>query len=1129
MYQLFGPRLIHQTITTILFKFRHTQTVSSSSMAQQTQAIDYPTLMKALIESVGDERKQAEEIYQAIQPVERLNILTAFICQPNADISIREFAAILLRRLLSTSWDDIKTNATQPQLDKLKHDLLQNIQINGQHHGVREKTCQAIAELAYRHIDEKTLQNHWPEFLTFLFECISSQNLELKECALTMFSAVPTIFANQQEHYLSVIHQMLFSSLTATNSTDAVKVAAVNATINFIIENSSNKTLIKMFSNCSVPMVEIFAKLEDEMSKEDVGQKLIELAEETPLVLRPALENVMQSCLPVLTSGSEMANTALELIVSLAEAAPGMIKKRASNYIRPIVKAILNMMSEIIDDDEWENSDSNDEDEEDIHSLGEVAMDRIALSLGGKAVLPILMEELPLMLSDADWKKRHAALMAFSSSGEGCRAQLLPMLEQVVTGITPYLGDPHPRVRYAACNTIGQMATDFSPDFEEQFHDKILPALLAILSDFSSQKVQAHAGAALVNVFEECPQEILVNYLDSIAQTIEAVLKTRMNGGIPKEEGQRQVVEQLITTLSGLADAAQEHFQKYYEKFMPCLKFIIVHSEHKKESLVLRGKAIECFSLIGMVVGKEKFIADANDLMKLLMPTLTGKAQLADDDPQLSYMIAAWARICSILGSDFERYLPYVMGPVLKAASIKVEIALFDEEDRKNVGERDDWAWNKWDEQQSLGIRTAGLEEKATACSMLVCYARVLKQGFVNHVEETAKVLVPLLKFPFHDDVRLAASECMPYLLESAKARGDEFVLQLWEFICTDLFDAIMVETEFKVLNEMLESLGGCMEKVGPKCLNEARIGALAKFLDEKFKEHFDTLAKDQEDRKDEDYDNDNEDDDDDSEDEDNCLKGLAEVIHALFCTYKEGYLPFFELLLPHILKLANDQTIPWVNRQIAICILDDVIEYSGGASIKYQEVYLPVLLNGITDKRKEIRQASLYGVGQLAQQLGPTFAQFFQTTLPSIVQLVNDPQSRSNENILATENAIAAVTRILKYCPNIPNHAELMQCWLQWLPIWDDETEVPGVLEYFITLIEQNHPIIMGQNSSNLTRLVYIIAEVFARTLIEHKSELGQRLVNFLRLVQADPAASACFSQLSAPHQEAVKQVLTS
>lgn len=36
---------------------------------------------------------------------------------------------------------------------------------------------------------------------------------------------------------------------------------------------------------------------------------------------------------------------------------------------------------------------------------------------------------------------------------------------------------------------------------------------------------------------------------------------------------------------------------------------------------------------------------------------------------------------------------------------------------------------------------------------MLVCYARELKHGFVNYIEDTVKIMVPMLKFYFHDDI----------------------------------------------------------------------------------------------------------------------------------------------------------------------------------------------------------------------------------------------------------------------------------------------------------------------------------------------------------------------------------------
>jgi len=85
----------------------------------------------------------------------------------------------------------------------------------------------------------------------------------------------------------------------------------------------------------------------------------------------------------------------------------------------------------------------------------------------------------------------------------------------------------------------------------------------------------------------------------------------------------------------------------------------------------------------GLAVGREKFMSDCSEVMQLLLHTQTEWQDLPEDDPQISYMISAWARMCKIMGKDFEQYLPLVMGPVLKAASLKPEVALLDGDDMK--------------------------------------------------------------------------------------------------------------------------------------------------------------------------------------------------------------------------------------------------------------------------------------------------------------------------------------------------------------------------------------------------------------------------------------------------------------
>lgn len=1103
-------------------------------MAQQQQGgqIDYVNLLSGLSDSDGERRKQAEEVYNAIPAKERFSLLGAVLCQRELPEPVRIFAAILLRRLVLTNWSDIQSSIPPQQLLLSCNELLTVLRNSvNETNEVKEKMCQVVAVLGKCYLNEESKMNQWSEFVAFLFELFKSSQDEMRQCGFKIFNSAPEVLGeiNGQTAYIEQILPCLMESLRFKGRPDSFYEDLVGTTCALIISNASNKECVSKLGAFAQPLTEILKSISDESAKEQVCQSLIEVAEEVPLFFRPAVSQLLQTCITIMTESdgleSDVRFSALELAVSLIENAPGMIKKRASSYIKPIVLRILAFMSSIDDDPDWYTSCTNDKDGDEPDAIGEAALDRISNALKGKVLLPILMQELTEMLRKPEWQARHAALMAFSCAGEGCHDQLLRDLGRIVNGILNFLDDPHPRVRHAACNAIGQMATDFSPDFENQFHAQVIPALCRLLVDSSHIRVQAHSACAMINFFEQCPQEILSGYLDPITEHIEAALSRYMAEGLPKDECKLFVIENIIVALSSVADSSAESFVKYYEKFMPCLKFIIKNTTGNDDLRVLRGKAIECVSLIGMAVGKEKFCADASEIMQMLLATQTGDLKLADDDPQLSYMMAAWARICRILGQDFQTYLPYVMEPVLKAAALRVEIALLNDEDRAAIEDNNDWE-SVSVQDQAVGIRTAGLEDKATACSMLVCYARELKQGFVEYVERTAEVLVPLLKFPFHDDVRCAAAEAMPYLLESAKPKGEQCVLALWNAIFENLIGAFDLDADTSILNQLMESLGSCIEVVGAPSMTPERYAKLTSKLNERFKIHFENLAEEYECRKDEDYETESE----CSDEDEDCLSGIATVLHSLFGVYKSDYLPYFQPLIEPIMKLSvNDQAIPWSNRQTALCIWDDLIEFTGQNSVNYQKFYLPLLSNGVVDKNKEIRQAALYGIGQLAQQNGATFMEYFQSIIPSIVQIINHPEARTDDYIMATENGISAIGRILKYCPQIANHNDLLKCWVDWLPIWEDEAEVPFVMEYLLELIEQNNQTVMGPNSSNLPRLVAVVAEVFARSVIEVNSDVGLKLACFLKQIHANPALNACLGSLTIHQQKAVQEVITS
>uniref|UniRef100_A0AAY5F0B9 TOG domain-containing protein n=1 Tax=Electrophorus electricus TaxID=8005 RepID=A0AAY5F0B9_ELEEL len=1074
-------------------------------MAEQQQ---FYLLLGNLMNPDNSVRKQAEETYDTIPGATKITFLLQAIRDASAAEEVRQMAAVLLRRLLSSSFEEVYPGLTLDIQTAIKTELLACIQLDGSS-SIRKKVCDVAAECSLIWI-----------------------NPTVSFCASRNF---PGIFGNQQQHYMDVIKRMLVQCMQDQENPQ-IQTLAARATASFILSNESNMALLKHFSDL-LPGILQAVNESCYQGDDSVLKSLVEIADTAPKYLRPNLEAALQLCLK-LCGDTNLTNMqrqlALEVIVTLSETAAAMLRKHTAIVAQ--IPQMLSMMVDLEEDDEWAMADELEDDDFDSNAVaGESALDRVACGLGGKMVLPMIKQHIMQMLQNPDWRYRHAGLMALSAIGEGCHQQMESILNEIVSFVLLFCQDPHPRVRYAACNAIGQMATDFAPTFQKKFHDKVISALLQTMEDQSNPRVQAHAAAALINFTEDCPKALLIPYLDSLVQHLHVIMVAKLQELIQK--GTKLVLEQVVTSIASVADTAEEKFVPYYDLFMPSLKHIVENAV-QKELRLLRGKTIECISLIGLAVGKEKFMPDASAVMQLLLKTQTDFNDLEDDDPQISYMISAWARMCKILGKEFQQYLPVVMGPLMKTASIKPEVALLDTQDMENMSEDDGWEFVNLGDQQSFGIKTAGLEEKATACQMLVCYAKELKEGFVEYTEQVVKLMVPLLKNlffkaclflnPTPSRVRVAAAESMPLLLECARVRGPEYLTQMWHFMCDALIKAIGTEPDSDVLSEIMHSFAKCIELMGDGCLNNEHFEELGGILKGKLEEHFKNQELRQAKRQDEDYDEQVEETlQDEDENDVYILTKVSDILHAVFSSHKEKVLPWFEQLLQLIVNLICPHR-PWADRQWGLCIFDDVIEHCSPSSFKYAEYFLRPMMQSLCDTSPEVRQAAAYGIGVMAQFGGESYRPFCTEAIPLLIGVIQAADSRAKENVNATENCISAVGKVMRYRPECVIVNEILPHWVSWLPLNEDKEEAVHTFNYLCDLIESNNPVVLGPDNANLPKIFLIIAEGFANESIKGDDDCSKRLANVIRQVQVSGGLwTQCVSALNETHQKAIQDLL--
>ncbi|MCJ1311017.1 hypothetical protein MMC25_004687 [Agyrium rufum] len=1054
-------------------------------------------LLQGLSSSDNVIRTQAEEGLSSDWVTTRPEILLMGLVeqfQESTDQGTRTFAAVLFRRM-AIKTRKIPGNETPQELfltlqsgqrNAIRGKLLQCLASEPLPH-VRNKIGDAVAEIARQYYDEG---EQWPELLGALFQASQSEDASQRENAFRIFATTPGIIEKNQEDAV----QTAFGKGFLDNSID-VKIAAIEAFASFF--RSITKKSQKKYYGAVTNILNILPPLQSSGDSENLTKglvALIELAEIAPIMFRPFFHGLVQFSVSVMQD-KDLTDTArqnaLELMATFADYSPVMCKKDES-YASDMVTQCLNLMTDIGEDDEdaaiWNASEDLDVEESDLnHVAGEQCMDRLANKLGGPTLLPPTFNWLPRMLQSTSWKDRHAALMAISAISEGCRDSMEGELDQVLSLVVPALRDAHPRVRWAGCNALGQMSTDFSGTMQSKYHQIVLTNIIPVLES-TEPRVQAHAAAALVNFCEEAEKAVLEPYLDDLLGRLLLLLRN----------DKRFVMEQALSTIATIADSAETAFGKYYDTLMPLL-FIVLRGEQGKEFRLLRAKAMECATLIAVAVGKEKMGQDAFTLLQIL-----GQIQqnIQDaDDPQAQYLLHCWGRMCRVLGSDFVPYLPSVMPPLMELASVKADIQLLeDEEQISNLQDEEGWELVPI-KGKVIGIKTSILEEKHMAIELIVVYAQHLEAAFEPYVADIMdKVSLPGLAFFFHDPVRVASARSVPVLLNSyKKAHGERSptMAKLWDLTMEKVLEVLTPELAIDTLGEMYQCFYESVEVLGKDCLTPSHMATFIQNAKEVLEDYQARVRKRNEERQDvEDGEEESEDLLFAIEDDQNLLSDMNKAFHTIFKNHGASFLASWARLIPFYDALVTNPDA--TQRQWAICIYDDVLEFCGEQSWSYQTHIKQPLMDGMRDEIPANRQAACYGIGQLADKGGPNWADFLAESLPLLFAVCSIPTSREDDHVYATENACAAIAKILhRNASKVQNQQEIVTHWLNTLPVINDEEAAPHAYGFLVTLIDSQNPAVLASASKCFQQ---IVAALDAETLQGNNAILiaqsGKRLV---------------------------------
>ncbi|KAK5113523.1 hypothetical protein LTR62_003392 [Meristemomyces frigidus] len=1030
--------------------------------------------------------------------------------QGSQDEGTRSFSAVLFRRIAArttkepTSGDqkEIFLQLGQRQRDEIRNKLL--FSLTNEHVAfVRNKIADAIAEVARQYAEETVMidngtRDTWPDLLNTLFQASQSPEARLRESAFRILETTPGIIEKQHEDTVLGVFQRGIRDEDV--DVRLATMAAFSAFFVSLQKKSQQKyyALIPDVLNTILPLKEM--QDSDQLSKALVT--VIELAEAASKMFRNVFGDLVTLCISIIQDkelDDQARQNALELMATFADYNAAMCRKDPK-YTGEMVTQCLSLMTDVGPDDddaaEWNAQDDVDFEESDSnHVAGEQTMDRLANKLGGPIVLPPTFTWLPRMITSGSWRDRHAALMAISAISEGCRELMEGELDKVLDLVIPALRDEHSRVRWAGCNALGQMSTDFKGTMQSKYHQVVLPALIPVLAA-QEPRVQSHAAAALVNFCEEAEKEVLEPYLDALLENLMQLLQS------PK----RYVQEQALSTIATVADSAENTFGKWYGQLMPLL-FNVLQQPNERELRLLRAKAMECATLIALAVGKERMGQDAITLVNVLGNVQAGIVD--EDDPQESYLLHCWGRMCRVLGQDFVPYLQAVMPPLMKLAQAKADIQLLeDEQDVGKIEQEEGWELVPL-KGKFIGIKTSTLDDKFMAVELITVYAQNLEQGFAPYVLDIMeKVALPGLAFFFHDPVRVASAKAVPQLLNAYKSaynvNSNEYQL-LWRGTIEKVLEVLETEPAIETLAEMYQCFYEAVEVSGKGCLTDGNMAAFIKHS-ESVLQDFQTRVRDRQAEAAEREDGEEADEETAFaiEDDQTLLSDMNKAFHTVFKNQGTGFLPHWEKLLTfYNLFVSNphDET----QRQWALCILDDVLEFCGEASWRYSPHVIQPLLAGLSDPAAANRQAACYGVGVAAHKGGEAWSEFVAGCLPALFAVTRREGSRGEEDVFATENACASIAKVLHFRPErVGDPQAVVQAWVETLPVVNDEEAAPYAYSFLAELIDRGNPAVMSQAARCFT---FVALALEAETL---QGQMATRIVGAARKLVANAGLDA-------------------
>lgn len=1007
----------------------NTRPSSGGSAAAMEPAGLEQILRELLLPDTERIRRATEQLQTALRDPAALPALCHLLASA-VDPQIRQFAAVLTRRRLSTRWRRL----TAEHRESLKSLVLTAFQRETEH-----SVSLSLAQLSGTIFRKEGLEA-WPQLMQLLQHSTHSPHIPEREMGLLLLSVVVTSRPEAFQPHHRELLRLLNETLGEVGSPGLLFYSLRTLTMMAPYLGTDDVPLARILVPKLIVAVQTLISADEAKACEAV-EALDELLESEVPIITSHLSEVLTFCLEV--ARNVALGDAIRVRILCCLSFLVKIKSKAllkNRLLPPLLHTLFPIMAAEPALGQLDPEDQDSEEEElESGLVGETpkhfavqVVDMLALHLPPEKLFPLLMPVLEEALRSERPYQRKAGLLVLAvlsdGAGDHIRQRLLPPLLQIVC---KGLEDPSQVVRNAALFALGQFSENLQPHISS-YAGEVMPLLLAYLKSVPPGHTNhlAKACYALENFVENLGPKVQP-YLPEL---MECMLQPLRNPSSPRAK------ELAVSALGAIATAAQASLLPYFPTIMEHLREFLLTGREDLQPVQIQS--LETLGVLARAVG-EPMRPLAEECCQLGL----GLCDQVDDPDLRRCTYSLFAALSGLMGEGLAPHLPQITTLMLLSLRSTEGIVpqydgsnsflLFDDE---SDGEEEEELMDKDEEEEDdseisgYSVENAFFDEKEDTCAALGEIAVNTSVAFLPYMESVFEEVFKLLECP-HLNVRKAAHEALGQFCcalhkacQSCPSEPNTAALQVaLARVVPSYMQAVSSERERQVVMAVLEALTGVLRGCGPLALQPpGRLAELCGMLKAVLQQK--TACQDPEEEEEE---------EEQAEYDAMLLEHAGEAIPALAAAAGgDAFAPFFASFLP-LLLCKTKQGCTVAEKSFAVGTLAESIQGLGGASAQFVSRLLPVLLSTAREADPEVRSNAVFGLGVLAEHGGRPAQEYFPKLLGLLLPLLaRERHDRVRDNICG------ALARLLMASPTRKPEPQVLAALLHALPLKEDLEE---------------------------------------------------------------------------------------